>query len=364
MKNLWIFGIVLIVVLIAGTYAVVGDIMGDDIVNLLAMAGAAAIVVITVFVVMAYVKQMKNSTASGELVDENWDGIGEYNNDAPFGWAISIILLMIWGMWYMMVGYPLNEYSQIGEYNKDANISNQKLAKHFAEMSDTQKLKMGEGIFSVQCAPCHGPQGNGQENYSTGVLTAEDLTKRHLSKTYVSKVINEGSTQLGYDGGMPNRYGLFNMNSGDIISDAEIDVVSEYIAKGFKDAEGSTAGKDVFAGACASCHGAALGEGINGYKSWGNAELSEDENGVIADPTGVEGYSNPCKGEDCMGRGASGVAPSLKGYNSCLVNNLLSKGSKKGEIGLMPAFGEMLTPSQIEAVSAFVAHGTDKEIEE
>jgi len=92
MKNLWIFGIVLIVVLIAGTYAVVGDMMGDDIVNLLALAGAAAIVVISVVVVMSYVKQMKDSTATGELVDENWDGIGEYNNLAPFGWAISIVI--------------------------------------------------------------------------------------------------------------------------------------------------------------------------------------------------------------------------------------------------------------------------------
>ena len=347
MKNLWIFGIVLSIVLIAGTYAVVGDMMGDDIVNMLAMAGAAAIIIISVVVIMAYVKGMKDDTASGELVDENWDGIGEYNNNAPFGWALFTVLLMIWGMWYMTMGYPLNEYSQLGEYNEDSAKANAKFKEQFDKMTPTQKLKMGEGVFAVQCAPCHGPQGNGQENYSTGQLTAEDLTKRHMSKTYIEKVIREGSMQLGYDGGMPPFL---------LQDDAEIDAVSTYIAKGFKDEDGSTAGKDLFTAACASCHGGALADGIKGYKSWG---VKPDE-----DTTGVEGYSNPCVGEDCIGRGQSGVAPSLKGYNSCLVNNLLRNGMKKGEIGVMPAFGEMLTIPQIEAVSAYVAHGTDKEIEE
>ncbi|HIN40452.1 MAG TPA: c-type cytochrome, partial [Flavobacteriales bacterium] len=260
MKGLWIFGIVLAIVLMAGTYAVVGDMMGDDIVNMLAMAGAAAIVVVSVVVVMKYIKQMKDDTASGELMAENWDGIGEYQNELPIGWALSIIVLMIWGMWYMLIGYPMNEYSQIGEYNQDAKISNDKMAKHFEQMSDTQKLKMGEGVFSVQCAPCHGPTGNGQENYSTGLLTAEDLTTRNMSKKYVEKVIREGSAQLGYDS---------PMYPGMLFDDAQIDVVATYISKGFKDEEGSTEGKDIFAASCASCHGAALPKGAKGYKSYG-----------------------------------------------------------------------------------------------
>jgi len=347
MKGLWIFGVILTLVLMLGTYLVVGDMMGDDIVNLLAMAGAGAIVVVSIFVVMKYIKQMKDDSASGELMAENWDGIGEYKNDLPIGWALSTIVLMIWGMWYMTTGYPMNEYSQIGEYNKDAKISDEKIAKHFDEMTDTQKLKMGEGVFSVQCAPCHGPTGNGQENYSTGQLTAENLTVRHLSKKYVEKVIREGSNQLGYDGGMPP----FMLSD-----DAEIATVSAYIANGFKDEAGSTAGQELFSNACSSCHGAALTAGVKGYKSYGVKPES--------DTTGVEGYSTACEGEDCIGHGVSMVGPSLRDYNSCLVANLLKSGMKKGEIGVMPAFGEMLSMPQIKALSAYVAHGTDKEIEE
>lgn len=347
MKSLWIFGVILFLVLMAGTYAVVGDMMGDDIVNLLAMIGAGAIVIISIFVVMKYVKQMKDDTATGELAKENWDGIGEYKNDLPLGWAVSIIVLMIWGMWYMTTGYPLNEYSQLGEYNEDSAKANAKLKEHFDKMTDVQKLKMGQGIFSVQCAPCHGLQGSGQENYASGQLTAENLTARNMSETYVAKVIREGSTQLGYDGGMPPMM---------LQDDADISAVSAYIANGFKEEAGSTTGKDLFVAACASCHGGPLEAGVKGYKSWG---VKPD-----SDTTGVEGYSTACEGEECIGHGQAGVAPSLKDYNSCLVDNLLRNGMKKGEIGVMPAFGQMLTIPQIEAVSAFVAHGTDKEIEE
>lgn len=347
MKKLWIIGIALIILLTAGTYVFVGDMMGGDIVNILALGGAAAIVIISVFVVLKYVKQMQDDVATGELAEENWDGIGEYRNELPVGLAISMILVMAWGMWYMTMGYPVQSYSQIGEYNEDVAVANESAAAKFAAMTDTQKLQMGSGIFSIQCAPCHGPQGSGQENYATGQLTAENLTERKLSKAYVEKVIREGSTQLGYAGGMPP----FMLSD-----DADIETVSAYVNSGFKDAEGSTAGRDLFAAACSSCHGAALAEGVKGYKSYGNKPESDVE--------GVEGYSESCVGEDCIGRGVSGVAPSLKGYNSCLVENLLKNGMKKGEIGVMPAFKEMLTASQIEALGAFVQHGTNIEIEE
>lgn len=347
MKNLWVFSIVLFIGLMAGTYYFVKDMISGDIVNIITMIFAGLIILVTVVVVMKYIKQMKEDTASGELMEENWDGIGEYTNELPMGWALSTIGIMIWGMWYMVIGYPMNEYSQIGEYNQDAKISNDKIQKHFDEMTDTQKLKMGEGVFAVQCAPCHGPTGNGQENYVTGLLTAEYLTQRNMSKKYVEKVIREGSSQLGYE---------TPMYPGMLADDAEIDIVAQYISKGFKDESGSTAGKDIFVAACATCHGAPLVAGAKGYKSYGVKPET--------DTTGAEGYSTACEGEDCIGHGVSLVAPSLRDYNSCLVANLLKSGMKKGEIGVMPAFGEMLSMPQIKALSAYVAHGTDTEIEE
>jgi len=78
MKKMVIGGIILVVALMVGTFLVVGDAFkSDDYVNILTMLGALAIISITVSTVLKYVNQIKNDTATGELADENWDGIGE-----------------------------------------------------------------------------------------------------------------------------------------------------------------------------------------------------------------------------------------------------------------------------------------------
>jgi len=158
---------------------------------------------------------------------------------------------------------------------------------------------MGESVFSVNCAPCHGYIGDGQDGL------AEDLNKRVLTKSYVKHVATNGSSQLGF-GFMSGKDGLFNANTNNMITDAEIDAVATYVSNGFK----GTTGADVFTGTCSGCH--ASGEGI------------------------------PYAG------------PSLKAYNTELVMAILSKGSKKGNIGTMPAFKGRLTDTQIKAVATYV----------
>ena len=87
MKSMVIGGIILIVALMAGTYFVAGDSfsLGEDYINDLTMLAGLAIISISTMTVLKYVNQMKNDKASGELVEENWDGIGEYTNPIPSG---------------------------------------------------------------------------------------------------------------------------------------------------------------------------------------------------------------------------------------------------------------------------------------
>ena len=92
--------------------------------------------------------------------------------------------------------------------------------------------------------------------------------------------------------------------AGPLITDAEIDAVSAYVANGM-----SGAGADVFAGTCSACHG-----------------------------------------ED--GMGMEYVAPSVASFTPTLVANVLNHG-KKGAIGTMPAF-ERLNAKQKEAVGAYI----------
>jgi cytochrome c oxidase cbb3-type subunit 3 len=104
----------------------------NDNVNALSLLGAAVILILTFFVVGKYMKQMKTDKSSGELTQENWDGIGEYKNALPIGWALSFVGTIVWAAWYFLAGYPLATYSQLGEYNEEVKSHNTKFESKFA----------------------------------------------------------------------------------------------------------------------------------------------------------------------------------------------------------------------------------------
>jgi len=234
------FAAILIIATIAVAMNMKIDILGDS-VNAITMAGAIAVAVITAAVAVKYINQMKTDTASGELADENWDGIQEYENELPSGWAYSFLGVFLWSMWYGFFGYPINAYSQIGEYNEEVLAYNAKFeAVH--KNADAATLKeMGESIFLVQCQQCHGITGDGLSG------KAQDFTAR-MTKDQVLDAINNGSNQLGYPmGGMPA-----GMAQGE-----QAEAIAAYVAGGMKGEQPAS-----FA-ACSSCHGAD-GKGNNG----------------------------------------------------------------------------------------------------
>ena len=243
MKSMVIGGIILIVALMAGTIFIAGDSfqLGEDYINDLTMLAGVAIIGITVFVAFKYVNQIKNDTATGELKEDNWDGIGEYGNDIPSGWGLAFIGTIIWMFWYMFVGYPTNQFSQIGQYNEETLEYNAKFESKWANITNEELVGMGQSVFLVQCAPCHGVDAEGING------KAQDLTKR-ISKESVLEVINNGANNFksAYPGGMPA-----GMASG-----ADADEIASYVAGGLKGtAPASWA-------ACSSCHGE-NGEGMD-----------------------------------------------------------------------------------------------------
>jgi len=243
MKSMVIGGIILIVALMAGTIFIAGDSfqLGEDYINDLTMLAGFAIIGITVFVALKYVNQIKNDTATGELKEENWDGIGEYGNDIPSGWGLAFIGTIIWMFWYMFVGYPTNQFSQIGQYNEETLEYNAKFESKWANITNEELVGMGQSVFLVQCAPCHGVDAEGING------KAQDLTKR-ISEESVLEVINNGANNFksAYPGGMPA-----GMASG---SDAQ--EIAAFVAGGLKGA------KPAMWAACSSCHGE-NGEGMD-----------------------------------------------------------------------------------------------------
>lgn len=236
MRSMVIGGIILIIALMAATFFMAGDSfkLGDDYINDLTMLGGIAIITITVFVALKYVNQIKNDKATGELAEENWDGIGEYKNNIPTGWGVIFIALMIWQLWYFFVGYPTNQFSQIGQYNEETLEYQAKFESKWANISNEDLVGMGQSVYLVQCAPCHGVDAEGING------KAQNLTKR-ISKELVLNVINNGANNFKsvYPAGMPA-----GMASG-----ADAEEIATWVAGGMKGAQPAAWA------ACSSCHG-------------------------------------------------------------------------------------------------------------
>lgn len=279
----------------------------EDNINLLSLIGAIAIIVITLIIVGRMFAQMKVKKSNMELMEHDWDGIKEAKNNPPFGWLISFLILIIWMLWYFLSGYPLNSYSQIGEYNKEVNTHNKKFEQKFTKLSSEDKIKMGKNIFLVQCATCHGIDGVGIDG------KAADLSIWGSEQGLID-VINKGSKGMNYPMGEmlgANDLGLSNDDAKAIAAYVSKDISSIKITK---NENLVSKGKELFEN-CMVCHG---------------------ENGANV----IEGELQ---------------APDLRIYGSAdFVVEVLKKG-KNGHIGHMPNFDiNLLNEIQKQAVGEYV----------
>lgn len=283
----------------------------SDHINFVGLIGAAVILLLTIVVSLFYINKMRTETNSGELTSHNWDGIREFSNDVPVGYLIALFGVNLWAIWYILLGYPLNSYSQIGEYNEESQEHSKRFDSIYANL-DSEKLKlMGEQIFLVQCAQCHGITAEGIDG------KAQNLT--HWGKLDgVMDTIRYGSTGLKNHEG--EEYG--GMPEGLLSEEKDIQAVAHYVMKEIVgdtnvsyDDELVKYGKELYHGdgTCFSCHG---------------------DNG----------------------EGMESVGPSLKDYGKTdFLANVLKYG-KKGNIGFMPSFDYLgLSNKEVEALQSFIA---------
>ena len=278
----------------------------SDNITTLGLLGAFVILILTIFIIGVYLKKIKDGKAEGELTSESWDGIGEQTNNLPVGWAACFLGVLIWGFWYIFLGYPLNAYSQIGEYNQEVQSYNQKYASTWENLSGEELGSMGQSIFLVQCSQCHGITAEGMNG------KAENLTKWGKEEGII-KVIKEGSKGLDYMAGEMVPVA---------VSDSEAKAIAAYVMQDISNTKSTkyplevSKGKELFAIHCAACHG-------------------------------DEGKGN--------GGGVDGFAPDLSQYGtSHFLAEVLAKG-KIGIIGVMPSFEYAnFAPSQKEALNVYI----------
>ena len=273
----------------------------NDNVNMLSLLGAAAILILSVGISWKYLNQMKTDKSTGELTNENWDGIGEYKNPLPIGWALSFVGTIIWGLWYFLAGYPLFSYNKIGEYNEEVKSYNAKFESKFSNPDKATLMAMGEGVFLVQCAPCHGVTGDGMNG------KAADLGKWGNEEAVVATIL-KGAKGSGYPlGEMPA--GLLDAQSAKAVA-------------------------------------AFMMQEVSALKKTKNPALVEEGRALWA-------TCSACHGED--GKGMAGQSADLSAYGTAkFVVDVLNMG-KKGDIGNMPKFNDgRLTNVQKTAVGTYV----------
>lgn len=259
----------------------------SDNMTIIALLGALVILILTAFIVSTYFSKIKHSKADGILTEEDWDGIKEFKNDLPIGWAASFLCVIIWGLWYIFIGYPLNAYSQIGEYNKEVINHNNNFKAKWASLSEDELNTMGDNIFQVQCSQCHGIDKSGING------KAADLTKWGRSE-HIVEVILKGSKGMGYLAEMLP----VEVSQDDAKNIANYVMAEISLAKVPSNAVSIAKGKDLFAIHCVACHG--------------------------SDGKGLEGVEN--------------YAPDLTTYGTYEFLTEVLKRGKNGSIGKMPSF--------------------------
>jgi len=304
MRNLILSALAFSVGLFAVVYTGSLNYINDDAVNILALLAAALILGITFVVSAKYVNQMKNDTATGELMQENWDDIREYNNKLPVGWAVSFLGTITFAFWYFSIGFPLNAFSQIGQYNEEVAKHNKNFEKNYENVDEEILNEMGESIFLVNCAPCHGITGDGIDG------KAADFSRWGSEKGIVD-VILHGSKGLGY--------AMEEMPAG-LMDKDNAKAVAAYVML-----EISTYGKTA------------------------NPDLVELGKSLYVGCVG-------CHGTD--GKGSYGTSPDLTKYGTpTFVVDVLERG-KKGTIGVMPTYkveDQIMTPIQQKAVGTYIS---------
>ncbi len=201
-----------------------------------------------------------------------WDGIKELNTPLPKWWLYVLYACMIWsvGYWILYPAIPLPGgetkgilgWSMRGAVMQDVaelqadrapmvSVLNKSTLQQIA--SDPKLAEFarayGRSAFGVNCAPCHGDNGQGSKGFPN--LTAD----RWLwggSLDQISATITHGARYGdpdGHQGDMPawGSQGLSTQQIGD--------VASYVYSLSHKTTGDVSAGKKVFDDNCAACHG-------------------------------------------------------------------------------------------------------------
>ena len=116
----------------------------------------------------------KPMEAEGEIIlDHNYDGIRELNNNLPPWWVYLFYASIVFGVVYLLRFHVFNDYDQKLEYEQEVAAAQleieayKKTAKGLVDantvelLTDASDINAGKGIFESNCVACHMADGGG-----------------------------------------------------------------------------------------------------------------------------------------------------------------------------------------------------------
>ncbi len=211
-----------------------------------------------------------------ETTGHEWDGLKELNNPAPRWWLWVFYVCIAWSVafWILYPSWPTLSGSTKGilgwtKYKKleaqqavitarqNVYLTRFEKASFDKILNDPELYKFavaaGHATFKDNCATCHGTGGAGGKGYPN--LNDDDwLWGGMIGDIY--QTIRYGINS-GHDEARSSQMPAFGDD--ELLEKEEINAVVDYVLSlsGGKDApeESVSAGKDIFAENCSSCHG-------------------------------------------------------------------------------------------------------------
>ncbi len=270
-----------------------------------------------------------------ETTGHEWDGIEELNNPLPRWWVWVFLGTIVFAIGYMAYypALPLVHYTVSGWTSRGqlmAEMQNADAEKHVFEdkivrmdvqaIADDAEVRTyataaGRMLFSVNCSQCHGSGAAGAKGYPN-LLDDEWIHGGTLAD--IAYTITHG-IRNGTDEKARNPGPMAAFGKDELLTKEQIDDVVNYLsvlAHGFKGNESTERGKTVFAENCALCHG---------DQGQGNRELGAPP---LNNAIWLYGGSNKDRFETIW----------------------------NGRAGVMPAWGQKLSESDIKKLAVYV-HG-------
>ena len=209
-----------------------------------------------------------------ETTGHSWDGIEEYNNPLPKWWVWIFYICIIWGIGYT-IAYPawpgltgttqgVLGWSQRADVETSIKEAADKLAPINAKLEAAEltaiatdpELKdyaasAGAAVFKTWCAQCHGSGAAGAVGYPN-LLDNDWLWGGDIENIYLT--VKHGIRNEEDDDA---RYSEMPAFGDDYLEDEQIDAVVNYVMSLSgepMDASMVSAGAEVFADECSSCH--------------------------------------------------------------------------------------------------------------